>query len=175
MKHLPAFHVSFSKHERDPGFVLKLRHQTGPCSLGHSLQGLSALTALCLWALIAGLLAFKSRALLTTSRVRKQAQSFSHGGMSWRCLSNCSFLEEPGDTFHFGVIKRNPLIREQKDKQMKEKNPDGFFFSHWVTWKFPSKIFASFNFLKEKWNIYKSDFYWKGILYRRCLIIKQQI
>lgn len=38
-----------------------------------------------------------------------------------------AFSEEHDDTLQFGVIKGNPLIREQKDKQMKEKNPDVFF------------------------------------------------
>lgn len=47
-------------------------------------------------------------------------------------MSNCSFLDEHGDTSQFGVIKGNPLIREQKDKQMKEKDPEELFFSHRV-------------------------------------------
>lgn len=84
----------------------------------------TALATLCLWAIIAGLVAFKSRAQLTsiyTEKASAKLQAHRNARMPWRCLSNCSFLKEHGDTLQFGGHYRS-LIREQKHKQMKEKS-----------------------------------------------------
>lgn len=63
---------------------LRLRHTT--------------LTTLCLWALIAGLVAFKSRAQFTSihaENANSELRACRNTRMCWRCLSNCSFLVTP--------------------------------------------------------------------------------